>query len=172
MEKRSSVIGGVILIVVGALFLVLQMFPSVAERLNWADQWPLIIVGIGGLFLVSALFGTPELAVPGSFLAGLGGLLYYQSITDNWGSWAYAWTLLPGFAGVGLILQGLLRGQMRRGLAEGGQLLLFSLVMFAIFGSFLGDWGFGGFLWPLALILIGLWLLFKNLMQRGSEKAE
>lgn len=172
MEKRSSVIGGVILIVVGALFLVLQMFPSVAERLNWADQWPLIIVGIGGLFLVSALFGTPELAVPGSFLAGLGGLLYYQSITDNWGSWAYAWTLLPGFAGVGLILQGLLRGRLRAGVVEGGRLLMFSLVMFAIFGSFLGGWHFGGFLWPLALILVGLWLLFKNLMQRGPGKAD
>ena len=47
MHKQSSIIVGLVLILAGVLFLLLQAFPELASQIDLADQWPLIIVGIG-----------------------------------------------------------------------------------------------------------------------------
>ena len=106
MEKRSSIVGGLILIGVGTMFLLLQLFPSLADQIDLARQWPLVIVTVGGVFLLTAVLGTPPLAIPGSIIGGIGGILYYQNLTGDWASWAYVWALIPGFVGVGIILDG------------------------------------------------------------------
>jgi hypothetical protein len=156
VEKRSSIIGGTILILMGLLFLSFQMFPELAEQLDIGRQWPLIVIGVG------ALVGTPPLAVPGSVIAGIGGILYYQNVTGDWASWAYIWALIPGFAGIGTILMGLLTPGGRRNVREGGRLVVISLVMFLIFGAFFGGLGRLGQYWPVLLIGIGGWLILKN----------
>ncbi len=104
MHKRSSIIVGTILIVVGLLFLAVQLFPGLAFNLDIDRQWPLIIVSVGVLLILSALFCSPSLAIPGSIVSGIGGILYVQNLTDTWESWAYVWTLIPGFVGIGMIL--------------------------------------------------------------------
>ena len=159
MQKQSSIVIGVALILAGLVFLLLQAFPEVAARFDLAGQWPLIMVGIGALFLIGAVLGSPPLAVPGSIVGGLGLLLYYQNVTENWESWAYAWALIPGFAGIGIMLMGLLdrsqRDQVRRGL----RLVLVSLVLFLVFGGFFG--AFGQY-WPVLLIIAGVLVLFRG----------
>lgn len=162
MEKRSSIIGGTILILMGLLFLSFQMFPELAEQLDIGRQWPLIVIGVGVLFLLGALVGTPPLAVPGSVIAGIGGILYYQNVSGDWASWAYIWALIPGFAGIGTMLMGLLTPGGRRNVREGGRLVVISLVMFLIFGAFFGGLGRLGQYWPVLLIGIGGWLILKN----------
>jgi hypothetical protein len=122
----------------------------------------LIVIGVGALFLLGALVGTPPLAVPGSVIAGIGGILYYQNVTGDWASWAYIWALIPGFAGIGTILMGLLTPGGRRNVREGGRLVVISLVMFLIFGAFFGGLGRLGQYWPVLLIGIGGWLILKN----------
>lgn len=169
MQKRGSITGGLILILVGAFFLILEFFPDLAVELDIARQWPLFIVGLGGLFLIAAI-GTPGLAVSGSVVGGIGLLLYYQNTTGNWGSWAFAWTLIPGFVGVGMLLEGVLKGKFRHGIKEGGQLIITSLALFAIFGSFLSNWLNFGQVWPFLLILAGVWMLIKNVF-RGRRPA-
>ncbi|MCA9975917.1 MAG: hypothetical protein KC413_09220, partial [Anaerolineales bacterium] len=81
MQKRSSIVGGLIMIVVGAFFLLLQFSPSLAAQIDFGRQWPLLVVGLGVFFLLGALLGTPPLAVPGSIVSGVGGILYYQNMT-------------------------------------------------------------------------------------------
>lgn len=162
MEKRSSIIGGAILIVTGTLFLLVRLFPEVATQIDFTRHWPLIVVAVGGLFLISALAGSPPLALPGSIIAGIGGILYYQNLTGNWASWAFAWALIPGFVGVGTLLMGLLNRQMRFGVREGGRLIVISLILFVIFGAFFGGLGTLGGYWPVLLILIGAWILFRS----------
>ncbi len=162
MEKRSSIVGGLILILVGALFLLMQLFPGLAEQIDMAQQWPFIIIVVGGVFLLTALLGTPPLAIPGSIITGIGGLLYYQNLTGNWGSWAYAWALIPGFVGIGRMLMYLLQGKARRGIREGGRLVLISAVMFVVFAAFFNGLGGLGRYWPVLLILGGAALLFKR----------
>ena len=62
MKNRGSIVGGLILILVGALFLLLQAFPNLAAQFDPELQWPLLIVAVGVLFLLGALlpFHSPK----------------------------------------------------------------------------------------------------------------
>ena len=159
MQKHSSIVIGLILILAGLLFLFFQAFPGLAPHLDLANQWPLIIVGIGALLLLGALFGNPPLAVPGSVVSGIGLMLAYQNMSGNWASWAYAWTLIPGFVGLGIILMGMLDREKREQIRDGLRLLLISFALFVVFGGFLG--AFGQY-WPVLLIVGGVLLLFRG----------
>ncbi len=162
MHKRSSIIVGTILILVGVLFLVVQLFPGLAINLDIGNQWPLIVVSVGVLLLLSAFMGTPALAIPGSIVSGIGGILYVQNLTNSWSSWSYVWTLIPGFVGIGLLLAGLLGHQRVTSWREGSRLLLISAVMFVIFGAFFNGLGGLGQYWPVLLIGLGLWMLWPG----------
>lgn len=162
MKNRGSIVGGLILIFVGALFLLVQTFPNLAARFDPELQWPLIIVAVGSLFLLGAVLGTASLAIPGAIIGGIGCLLYYQNISGNWESWVYAWALIPGFVGLGLILMGLLDRQQRSSIRDGMRLIFISLILLAVFGGFLGGSAILGQLWPLLLILGGFWMLWRN----------
>jgi len=170
MERRtrSNIVGGLLLILLGLLFLAYQFLPQQFTWLRIEITWPLIVVGVGlFLFIFGLLVGAPGMAVPASIVGGIGGLLYWQNLTNNWDSWAYAWTLIPGFVGVGIILTGLLgEGRLRDAIESGGTLVLISMVLFAIFGSFLGGLALLGNWWPLLLILVGLIVLVRSFFRR------
>ncbi len=168
MKGRSSIVGGLILILVGGLFLLLQMFPGLADWLNVEQHWPLIIIGIGILFLVGAVAGLPALAIPGSIVGGIGTILYYQNLTGNWESWAYIWALIPGFVGIGLIIMARLDPAARDAAKAGGILLLISAIMFVVFGAAFSS--FGGILqfWPVFLIIFGLVIIWRNRHSGGN----
>ncbi len=161
--RRGSIFAGLILILVGLFFLLLPLFPNVSANFNIDEQWPLIIVAVGGLFLVGALMGVSGLAVPGSIVSGLGLMLYYQNANDAWESWSYSWTLIIGFIGVGVIISQTLEGNWRKGLRAGGRLIVISLVLFIIFGSLFGGFGSVNIVLAVGLIAVGAWLLAKNL---------
>jgi len=161
-QRRSSVAGGLVLILLGALFLAVQWVPG----LQLWFSWPLIIIGIGVLLLIVGLLtGVPAMAMPACIVGGIGGLLYWQNATGNWESWAYAWTLIPGFVGVGMVLSGLLGGDTRQMVSGGGWLILISLVLFAVFASFFGAMGLVGRYWPVLLIGLGLLVLAQSLFR-------
>lgn len=159
MKQKSSVVGGLILIVIGAFFLLAQLFPGLTDWLNMRQQWPMIIVAIGGIFLVGAVLGTPGLAIPACVIGGTGVMLYWQNLTGNWASWAFTWTLYPGFVGLGMMLMAVLGGKGKGASREGMRLIIVSAGLFLLFGAFFS--GFGRF-WPLLLIISGIWLLIQN----------
>ena len=161
-RRRSSLAGGLVLVLLGVWFLVAGWVPGLRVWFSW----PLMIVGVGVLLLIVGLLtGVPGLAVPACIVGGIGGLLYWQNATGNWDSWAYAWTLIPGFVGVGTVLSGLFGGDLRQSLRGGGWLILISLVLFTIFGSFLGGLRLLGPYWPVLLILLGLLALGRSLFR-------
>lgn len=163
-RRRSSSIAGVLLILLGAWFLAVQLVPQLQ---GWFE-WPLIIVGVGAFLLIFGLaVGSPEMAVPACVVGGIGGLLYWQNATGNWETWAFAWTLIPGFVGVGILLAGLLGGQ-GQDLKGGVTMILISATMFLVFGSFFGALGLGplGDYWPLLLVGLGLLILIRGLFRR------
>ncbi len=102
-RDRGPVILGVILILLGTFFLIAQWVPGVREwlgPLSWGRDWPLIVIGLGVLQLVMGVVqGVPGMAVPFAILTGVDGILYWQNLTGNWGSWSYIWSLIPGFLG-------------------------------------------------------------------------
>jgi hypothetical protein len=154
--------GGLILILLGAWFLAVQFVPGLQAWFSW----PWIIIGVGVvMLLIGLLSGVPDLAVPACIIGGIGGLLYWQDATGNWDSWSYAWSLIPGFVGVGVILSGLFGGKALKSLREGGNLILISLILFVIFAAFLGGPNLLGDYWPALLILLGLWVLIRSLFR-------
>lgn len=164
-RNRSSLAGGLLLIVLGGVFLAAQLYPQVFGWLDPERNWPLIVIGVGFfLLIVGLLSGVPTMAVPACIVGGIGGILYWQNAIGAWESWSYLWTLIPGFVGVGIMLSGLLSGEVRSGVREGGRVLLVSLVLFAIFGSFLAGDRFAIPLWPILLIAAGLVILVRTLI--------
>lgn len=170
-SQRSALVGGLILIALGALFLLGQVAPGLW---SWIDtfSWPLIVVAAGVLLLIiGVLTNSPGMAVPASIVGGIGLLLYWQNRTGDWASWSYAWALIPGFVGVGTTLMGLWQGKWDE--VRGGLwLILISAILFVVFGGFLGGlfggFGFVGKWWPVALIALGVLSLFDALAKRRA----
>ncbi len=164
---RGRIAGALVLILLGIWFLAVQLIPGLSVLALNQNTWPLAVVGVGiALALISLVTWVPGLMVPACIVGGIGGLLYYQNITGNWESWAYVWTLIPGFVGVGVFLSALMEGKPGAAVSAGGWLIVISLVMFAIFGSVFGNLGVFGIYWPLLLVLLGLVLLAQAFLRR------
>jgi hypothetical protein len=165
-RRRSSLVGGILLILIGAWFAALQLVPGLEAWIQFEVTWPLFIVAVGViLFVVALLTAVPGLAVPACIVAGVGGILYFQAATGRWETWAYAWALIPSFVGVGILLAGILGGQTAKGVREGGWPILIGLVLFVIFGSFLGGLGWLGPYWPLLVVGLGLLMVVQGLLR-------
>ncbi len=131
-------------------------------------SWPSIIWGIGCMFLLVTLAsGIGPLAIPGSIFTGLGLLLAWQNYNQDWASWAFAWALIPASVGLGLVLA-FIRSRVMR--IIGLSILAWSLVAFAIFGLFFAGQGVMIRLWPAALIMAGLVVLFQAFLTRSPIK--
>lgn len=170
-NRGARIFGGVLLIGLGVYLLLIQFYPDL--RIFESLSWPLIIVGVGALMLVFGLIGgEPGMAVPACVVGGIGLILYYQNETGDWGSWSYIWALIPGFAGVGGIIAGLLGDKPRKSVREGITLVIISGIMFVIASSIfggplsLGDW------WPVLLILLGFWILISYFLRGSGRKDE
>jgi hypothetical protein len=164
-NKRTSIVGGAVLILVGTLLFLGQIMPDLIPDI-WTDfSWPWIVVGVGlFLFALGAVLGEPGMSVPAVIVGGIGGILTYQNYTGDFASWSYLWTLIPGFVGLGIILMSLLGGE--GSLKDGLNLLLISATMLAVFGSFFGALGMAGQYWPVLLILLGVVLLVRTFINR------
>ncbi len=166
--NRGRIVWALILIVVGVYLFAIQFFPALRVIAINETNWPLLIVGIGAALLVAALLTwTPSLMIPAAIVGGLGGLMYWQNASDNWGSWAYAWTLIPGFVGIGTFLMQLMQGNLRQAIISGGTPILISLAAFLIFASFFGGLGAFGQYWPVLLILLGMIVLAQAFWKRA-----
>jgi hypothetical protein len=173
-QGRTQLGLGIILILLGAWFIAQRTFHEVVAFVERFSDWPFTVIGVGGLlFLLGLILGAPGMAVPAAIVSGIGGILYYQNMTGQWESWSYMWTLIPGFVGVGVILQGLLGEDTRNNLRHGLNLMVVSAVLFLIFSSFLGGWDLLGNFGPaILLILLGLWVLGRGLYRsiRGNNR--
>ena len=170
MRNRGSIAVAITLIGIGAWFMAIQFSPALKAIAYGPSTWPLTIIGIGAfLALVGLLTWSPGMFIPACIVAGVGGLLYYQNSTGDWASWAYAWALIPGFAGLGSIVAGLLKGNSSRQVREGMTMIVVSAILFVIFGSFLGGLDLLGPYWPVLLILAGLWVLVSGILRRRKQ---
>jgi len=169
-QNRSNLFLGLLLIVVGGWLIATNQIPFLK---NWMDNnftWPMYTIGAGLLILfIGLLTNSPGMAVPASIVAGVGGILYYQNATENFSSWSYMWTLIPGFVGVGTILAGLLGENTRMNLGHGLRLRVTSAVLFLIFATFFGGLSIlGEYGLAIVLILLGVYILARGFM-RGNR---
>ncbi len=170
MDRRRviSIALGLWLIFLGVVALAFIYVPGLERFVRPDLWWPVIVIGVAGFLLILAIVTEAHgLAVPASIVGGIGLLLFWQNATGNWDSWAWAWTLIPGFVGIGIILAGLLDRRVGPALIGGGWLLLISAVLFVVFAGGFGLLGGLGQWWPVLLILFGVFQLVSALVRRG-----
>jgi hypothetical protein len=172
MEKRarSAIASGAILVALGVLLLVARLVPGF-----WGDlTWPFIVIGVGVLLLVLAVAtGNAGLAVPGCIVGGIGLILWWQNTNNQWETWAYAWTLIPGFVGVGALVQGLLEAKPLKALLDALWPVVVSAILFVVFGSWFGGLRLGIPLYYLgggALILGGILVILRGFLKLPPKK--
>ncbi len=168
-RSKSAIVVGAVLIALGVFFLVTRFVPGVVATFSW----PIIIIAVGVVFLVIALAAwTPGLMVPACVIGGIGGILYWQNMTGAWDTWSYAWALIPAFSGVGVFLNESMEGRPLKGIVDGGWPVLIGLLLFFLFGSFLGRLPWLGPWWAVVLIVIGVLVLLRPLVRRGRSQGQ
>jgi hypothetical protein len=170
-QNRSTLFLGLLLIALGAWMVVTRQVPSIQAWLNQNFLWPIWLFGAGAIILLIGLVnGNPGMAIPAAIVAGIGGILYYQELNHDYSSWAYMWTLIPGFVGVGSILAGLLGENTSRNIGHGLNQLFISAVLFLIFASFLGGLDIlGAYGAPVILILLGVYVLARGFLRSARR---
>jgi hypothetical protein len=173
-QGRTQLALGVILILLGAWFLLDKSVPAFHSLFNRYTEFPfnMFLIG-GGILIVGLVLGQPGMAVPAAIVAGIGGIFYYQQMTEDFTSWSYMWTLIPGFVGVGSILAGLLGDSTAHNLKRGLNLMVISAVLFLVFASFFGGLQMLGNYGPaILLILLGMWVLGNGLYRSFRNKEQ
>jgi hypothetical protein len=174
---RKSNIGGLalgaLLIFLGCTFLFGQLVGQIFHFDLGRTFWPVCVILPGTVLLGLALLMDTELsealAILGGMATATGLLLFFQNATGLWASWAYAWALaVPGGAGLGLVLLGLVRARPEK-LREGTRLLTAAGSIFIVGAIFfelvlgVNGFGLGRLGWPLLLIGLGLLALLRTL---------
>lgn len=172
-----GLLAGIVLVVVGSLFLALR----VADVSLGAHAWPLWIVVPGVAMLLGSLAipgrGGLGLAVPGAILATVGLILWVQDTYGLYGTWAYAWALVaPTAPGLAMLLHGVVHGD-RDLVPEGLRVMLTGIGLFLGFGLFFeGVIGVSGHrianldqVLPYAVIGLGVLLVVLSLLDGGRR---
>lgn len=179
--KRSNVgplVGGSVLIALGLLTFAGQFFRGYNF---WGMVWPFFVIGVGALFFVG-MFASGKsaagLAIPGSIITAIGLMLFVQNLFDHYESWSYGWTVILIAVGLGIFIMGWYAENPSQR-QSGIRLMKIGAVLFVIFGGFFemifNSFPFSGYLFPLALILLGIYLVIARtgfLRGRDNDMSE
>jgi len=163
---RSSAVVALVLIGLGVVFLAFNLVPG----LQIARTWPVIffVIALGfylpALLWPSARQGLAALFIPGSVLLVLGLIFLYNTFTNDWGAWAYIWTLIPGGVGLGLALAARMGGWGSGTLWVGVWMMVGSVAAFGFFGTLFGTPVLKA-IGPIALIIAGAALLLRTFVR-------
>jgi hypothetical protein len=159
---RGGIIFAVALIGIGILFLAMTVVPG----FSLGATWPIIFfVLAAGFYLPPTLLRVlrRELAalyIPGTIMLVLGLIFLYNTLTDDWVVWAYAWLLIPAGVGFGLALASWV-GQWGKIASGTGMLMGFITTgLFSLFATFFSTTGLKAIL-PFALVIGGVLLLTR-----------
>jgi hypothetical protein len=150
MPSARSPIPGIILIVLGVLFLI----GNIADvRLD--SLWPIFLLAPGVAFIVMFFRDRKNYGVlmPGTILTVLG-LLFFACTLVGWQQMDYLWPLFIIAPGLGFLMLYLFGKREWGLLVPAGILIGLGLV-------FLLDAAENEYLWPAVLILVGLLFLVK-----------
>ena len=135
-ETPPGLVAGIVLVVVGVAFLLIR----VADMALGSSSWPLWLIVPGLAMLAGSLAIPPRgglgLAMPGTIIAIVGGILWVQEAYGLYATWAYAWALVaPTGPGLAMLLYGLARGDHELA-ADGFRTFLVGIGLFLGFALF------------------------------------
>ena len=175
-RNPGALIGGAFLLGIGILSLLGEVF---AGSDFWGNFWPFIIIGVGAMFYVGMFAGGKSLsglAIPGTIITMIGLILFYQTLSDHWESWSYAWTMILVSVGLGIYIMGWY-GEDVSQRDSGKGLMRVGLIMFVLFGGFFEliftsgrAFNLRGAFFPAALILLGLYIIINQFRRNQTNQ--
>jgi hypothetical protein len=135
-QTQPGLVAGIVLVVIGVVVLLVRL----VDVALGSSSWPLWIMVPGLAMLAGSLAIPPRaglgLAIPGTIIAIVGGILWVQDTYDMYGTWAYAWALVaPTGPGLAMLIYGLARGD-RELAADGFRTTLVGIGLFLGFALF------------------------------------
>jgi len=168
-HRRNPVVAGVVLITIGAVAWAMTAADIDPSQWLGGSGWTLFILLPGIVLFAGGLLGEDEpavgLTIAGSIVMTVAAMLFVMDRTAHYEAWAYAWTLIPGAAGIGVLIHGIKTGDGAR-MRAGGRLIAISLAMFAvgawffetIFQTGAVPFGVDAF-WPAVLVIVGVFVI-------------
>lgn len=89
-QNRTQLALGILLVLIGGWFIAVRQVPILKPFSNLNLDWPFYVIGAGAiLLLIGLVTEAPRMAIPAAIVAGIGGILYYQNISQDWESWNF-----------------------------------------------------------------------------------
>lgn len=134
--SQPGLVAGIVLVVIGVVLLAIRVLDTAIG----ADAWPLWLI-VPGVAMVAGSLAIPPrgglgLAIPGTIIAIVGGILWVQQTYGLYATWAYTWALVaPTGPGLAMLLYGVARGDHDTA-REGFRATLAGLALFGGFAFF------------------------------------
>ncbi len=174
MNKRFSMLLGVVLMLMGGLLLmsnlVLPMFGIRSWYWGVWRLWPMLVIGVGLLFVLTPLLVRGKRGLGGLFILGMptlvtGGILLFTSVFDVWGAWEWLWPLEVLAVAVGFLFASLYVRNvwlLIPAIIAGANGLLMQ------FCALTGWWSVWAVLWTIEPLAVGLALLVVYTRKRRT----
>ena len=180
--RRNAIVAGIVLIAIGSI--AWAMNASGTDPSTWlgGSGWTLFILIPGAVLFIGGLLARDEpavgLTIAGSIIMTVAAMLSVMDRTGHYEAWAYAWTLIPGAAGIGVLIHGF-KTDDRAKIGAGSRLILISLAMFAVGAWFFETvfqtgavpFGIDAF-WPLVLVVIGVVVVALAVLRGPRARTE
>jgi hypothetical protein len=172
MNKQFSATVGIVLILLGVSALMLNLVMPALGLSLWRlviwRFWPLVVVGLGLLFVLLPLLATGRRSLGALFIPGMpvlttGAILLFTSVFHVWGAWGWLWPLEVLAVASGLLLAAI---WMRTvwllipAIIVGANGLMFQ------FCALTGLWRAWAVLWTVEPLAVGLALLLVGAAKR------
>jgi hypothetical protein len=170
MQKKTSLLFGVTLVLLGLLALVgnLVMRTAGGHLALGFRAWPIFVIGAGLLFCIPPFIFTKVHGLGGLFIPGVpvlttGMLLFVASIFDRWGIWGHWWALEVLAVALGFVLAAIFL-QVIWLYIPASIVGLVGLVL--LFCSLTGAWASWAVLWTVVPFSVGLPLLLIGMAKK------
>jgi hypothetical protein len=180
--RRNAIVAGIALIAIGSIAWAMNATGTDPSTWLGGSGWTLFILIPGAVLFIGGLLARDEpavgLTIAGSIIMTVAAMLSVMDRTGHYEAWAYAWTLIPGAAGIGVLIHGF-KTDDRAKIGAGSRLILISLAMFAVGAWFFETvfqtgavpFGIDAF-WPLVLVVIGVVVVALAVLRGPRARTE
>ncbi|HET9085614.1 MAG TPA: hypothetical protein VFN41_14550 [Candidatus Limnocylindrales bacterium] len=180
-HRRNPIVAGIVLITIGAITWAMNATGTDPSSWLGGSGWTLFILIPGMVLFIGGLLAQDEpadgLTIAGSIIMTIAAMLFAMDRTGHYEAWAYAWTLIPGAAGIGVLLRGFQTDDQHK-IRAGSRLIAISLVMFAlgavffetIFQTGTVPFAVDGF-WPVLLVIAGVFVIALAFLQEPRRRS-